>query len=179
MINVSYTNIDNSRLVGRLLPFWARGRKTSLLIQALLSPLVSLHKTFQAWALERHIECVVTSQTMVLEWYLAYRLKKHFNDENDRFTITSGITDVESCFSTGMWKDNAFWNNDLLWDNEENHSGTLQGDDEILKINVHAPAIMETNEYDLDDYRLDITSIVSRYLTCFKDIKIIIQQPST
>lgn len=115
MINVDFLNIDNSSLIGRLLPFWARGRKTTLLLQALLLPITSLHNAFKKRALERYIECHITSQRSSLEWYLKYKLKKHFLNEDDNFAIADGIDRTKCCFSDNIWTNELPWDNQMRW----------------------------------------------------------------
>lgn len=87
MINIDFANINNAKLIGRLLPFWARGKKVSLFLQAILSPIASAHNSFKIWALEKFIECHITAQKASLEWYLRYKLKYHFHNENDNFLL--------------------------------------------------------------------------------------------
>ena len=115
MINVGFTNIDNAKLVGRLLPFWARGRRLSMFIQGILTPLASIHAKFRAWALERFIECHITAQKPSLEWYLKYKLKERLADSSDSFYISQGINESVSCFSFDNWHNAVHWDNDLRW----------------------------------------------------------------
>jgi len=128
MINIDFTNIDNAKLIGRLLPFWARGKKISLLLQAILSPIASAHSRFKAWGLERYIECHITAQKSSLEWYLKYRLQLHFLKENDNFFITQGINESLSCFSSNVWRNGLHWDNALRWnvDTEPLVSGIMR-----------------------------------------------------
>lgn len=116
MININFTNIDNSKLVARLIPWWVRGKKLSLLIQAILHPLISVHAAFKAWALEKFIVCHITAQKDSLEWYLRYKLKSHFINEGDGFYIVHGINEAISCFSLGVWYNDVHWSNELKWD---------------------------------------------------------------
>ena len=115
MINIDFANIDNAKLIGRLLPFWARGKKISLLLQAILSPIASAHSQFKAWALQRYIECHITAQKSSLEWYLKYCLQFHFLKESDYFFITQGINESLSCFSSNVWRNGLHWDNVLRW----------------------------------------------------------------
>lgn len=209
MINIDFTNINNAKLIGRLLPFWARGKKLSLLLQAILSPIASTHLSFQNWGLQRYIECQITAQKLSLEWYLKYRLKQRFLNENDSFYITQGVNESVACFSSGFWRngihwDNALrwgvdleplvsmnmnltcintglwenrmlWNNVLLWDNEDN--GKKYNDDyleSVDKTNVYAPAIVDTVNYNHEDYERDIRNIMSKFMINFNQINIII-----
>lgn len=210
MVNIDFVNINNATLIGRLLPFWARGRKISLLLQAILTPIISIHNNFKAWALERFIECHITAQRSSLEWYLKYKLKQHFLNENDVFYIADGIdrticcfsnniwtnelpwdnqmhwsVDVEplidinasySCINSGKWRNERLWQEHLPWVNEpdedeeaeENYIKLIDG------IIVYAPAIINTINYDTEDYERDIRFIMSKYMICFKKITIII-----
>lgn len=209
MINIDFTNIDNAKLIGRLLPFWARGKKISLLLQAILSPIASAHNRFKIWGLQKFIECQVTAQKSSLEWYLKYRLKSHFQNENDTFFITQGINESVSCFSsdiwrnglhwdnslrwfidteplvnmnmnltcinTGLWENRMLWNNALLWDNENN--GKKYNDaylESIDQTNVYAPAIIDTVNYNHEDYERDIRNIMSKFMINFNKINIIV-----
>lgn len=209
MVGLNFINIDNAKLIGELLPFWARGRKVSLLLQALLSPLAAAHGTFKTWALERFIECQITAQKSSIEWYLKYKLGYHFQNENDTFFITSGVNESLSCFSTdvwrnslhwdndlrwnvdneplvsmnmnftcintGLWETRMMWNNALLWANEDN--GKKYNDDYLEMVdqtNVYAPAIIDTVNYNHEDYERDIRNIMSKFMINFNKINIVI-----
>ncbi len=51
-MNTNIYRISNARIICRVLPFFARGRKTILFLEAIASPLVSLHKKFLLWSYE-------------------------------------------------------------------------------------------------------------------------------
>ena len=164
MININFTNIDNSKLIGRLLPFWANGKRISLLLQALLSPIEQAHSKFQHWALDTYIECHITAQRASLEWYLKYKLKPHFYDKNDTFLVAQG-DELISCFSNNIWTNELFWVNQVLWgDNMEMQNQTV----------VYAPRITESVDYTYEDYKRDIRNIISKYMINFNKINIII-----
>lgn len=175
MINVDFTNIDNTKLVGRLLPFWARGRRMNLFLQAVLSPLITVHDKFKKWALERYIECHITSQAMSLQWYLKYRLHTHFLNEDSIFYIAPSYNDVYACFSVGDWNNDLLWHNTMVWQNK-NETGieidTSLNSDKV--INMVAPAIVETLNYNKEDYERDIRNIMSKYMINFNKINVII-----
>lgn len=172
MINIDFTNIDNAKLIGRLLPFWARGRRISLLLQAILSPLVYVHSKFKAWALEQYIQCHITAQKPSLEWYLKYRLKSHFLNENDSFFISQGINQSISCFSGLVWVNDLHWDNNLYWASDDVvYSEDMESDGNT---NVFAPAIVDTLNYSQEDYKRDIRNIMSKFMINFNKINIII-----
>ena len=183
MINVDFLNINNASLIARLIPFWARGRKISLFIQALLSPLVSLHNNFKTWALDQYIYCHITAQALSLEWYLKYKLKSHFANENDVFLIVNGVNESLSCFSGDIWRNGLHWDNSLRWNvnnafHWENEENDKKYNDDYLesvnKTNVYAPAIIDTVNYDHDDYMRDIRNIMSKFMINFNKVVIII-----
>ena len=192
MINVDFVNIDNAKLIGRLLPFWARGKNTSLLLQAILSPIISVHNNFKLWALERYIYTHITSQAMSIEWYLKYRLKSHFVNENNSFIVRDepikltadgeidGIVDIYTCFGGGIWANEFNWKNNALWLASQNEGDIVYGsededaDENNPFIYIYAPEIVSTINYNQDDYIRDINYIVSQFMTNFKSLKIII-----
>lgn len=177
MINIDFTNIDNVRLIGRLLPFWSRGRWVSLFLQAILTPIATVHRQFQTWALERYIECHITSQKASLEWYLKHKLNTRFLNTDDNFLITQGLGDDDhpSCFSTGAWENNLCWDNSHLWNNRYSSAGIDYGNQkEDADIYVFAPALVETINYSREDYCRDIRYIMSKYMTNFNKINIVI-----
>ena len=128
MINIDFVNINNAKLIGRLLPWWIRGRRISLFLQALLYPIKSAHDTFKKWGLERYIESHITAQKASLEWYLKYKLKHHFRNEHDEFFIAQGINELMCCFSGTYWRNGLHWDNGLRWNT---------GDDFIAGLNMH------------------------------------------
>lgn len=184
MIKLNFTNINNAQLIGRLLPWWARGRRTALLLQALLHPLNSVHASFKKWALDKYIECHITAQKISLEWYLKYKLGYHFYNADDSFLITKGEqddrpSDMEpsvdadtqaTCISTGEWDNARLWNNSTLWYNEPGDWHRI--DVKPNQIYVFAPAIVDTVEYNHDDYERDIRNIMSEYMVTFNKINI-------
>lgn len=192
MINIDFVKINNAILIGRLLPFWARGRKTSLLLQAILSPIISAHNNFKAWALERFIECHITSQRPSLEWFLKYKLKKHFLNGCDVFTIVNGNDKSICCFNNYNRSSQQPWDNQMLCDvnagplidtksGKRRINDANRDDDNIYNrpmlidsIVVNAPAIVNTINYNYEDYERDIRYIMSKYMINFKRIYIII-----
>lgn len=165
MINIDFTNIDNAKLVSRLLPFWARGKRTSLLLQALLSPIMPVHNAFKVWALETFIECHITAQKSSLEWYLKYRLKPHFYNEEDEFLIAQG-DELLACFNNDTWTNELNWNNVILWG--KGYMGVTE------QTTVYAPRIIDTINYDHEDYKRDIRNIMSKFMINFDKINILI-----
>jgi len=142
-------DIDNAKVIGRVLPFYIRGRKISIFLYAIAYPLVTLHETFKIfiiggkrYACEK-IEASITSQTLTMEWYLTYLFKDRFEDETASFRITDNFSDQS-------------------------------GNDDTF-ITITAPKIVEISLYSMDDYIKDIHKIVDSYITNFKKYKIVLQ----
>lgn len=175
MINTDRFNINNSKIICESLPFYARGRKIILLLEAAAYPLVAIHETFKKWALERMIESSVTSQSTVLVWYLNHVFRDKFKDKDDSFKI---VTDATEGGAT-IW----FLNEQILhvgttpWmlddENEENKRNLEQlvtrnyGEvDEITAdVLIYAPQINESVSYGYDIYKGDIRKHVDKYVT--------------
>lgn len=175
MINTDRFNITNSKVICETIPFYARGRKLTLLLEAISSPLVSIHDAFKEWALERMIEASVTSQSTVLIWYLNHVFRKHFKDKNDSFEI---VTDAMEGGST-IW----FLNEQILhvgntpWMLEDNKEENVKNLEKLVTRNygevdeitsdvlIYAPQINESISYGYDVYKGEIRKHVDKYLT--------------
>lgn len=175
MINTDRLNITNSKVICEALPFYARGRKLVLLLEAISFPLISIHNAFKEWALERMIEASVTSQSTVLVWYLNHVFRKHFKDKDDSFKI---VTDATEDGAT-IW----FLNEQVLhvgntpWmlddENEENinkldrlvtrNYGEI--DEITADVLIYAPQINESISYGYDIYKGEIRKHIDKYLT--------------
>lgn len=175
MTNTDKYNITNSKIISMVLPFYARGRKLTLLLEAVAHPLVSIHNAYKSWALERLIEASTTSQPMSLIWYLNHSFKKYFQNQSDSFQIMMDSLD----------------NNSTIWHLEEQplHEGTTpwlmenssdtldskanklvtrnynEKDTEQTDIVIYAPKIIETTLFTLEMYINEIRKIVDKYLT--------------
>lgn len=73
-----YINFD--KIINQLVPFYIRGRKLILYLQALIHPLRALNDKFVEYAKETRIEATMTSQIIKLEWYLNRKFSKYFAD---------------------------------------------------------------------------------------------------
>lgn len=82
--------INTDRLANRLLPHYLGGRRLVLFVQSLLHPLGTLNKTWKEWADEKRIEAAMTSQIIMLEYYLNRKYKKYLNDSSKRIIISDG-----------------------------------------------------------------------------------------
>ena len=86
-MNTDIYKISNSKTICRVLPFFARGRRMILFLEAVASPLISLHKKFLKWAYKMLFKLKITAQTDVMVWYLNYLFNERFVNNADSFTI--------------------------------------------------------------------------------------------
>lgn len=175
MINTDRFNITNSKIICEALPFYARGRKLVLLLEAAAHPIISIHDEFKEWALERMIEASVTSQSSVLVWYLNHVFRKRFKDKTDSFKI---VTDATEGGST-IW----YLNEQVLhvgytpWmlndENEENTNNLEklvtrdygEVDEVTSDVLIYAPQINESISYSYEMYKGEIRKHVDKYVT--------------
>ena len=80
---------STSKLVRKMLPVYIRGRKLQMLLYSLVYPLESLSELFGQWCQDMIITSNVTSQPIILNKYLNFKLKKYFVDQLDGFSIIS------------------------------------------------------------------------------------------
>ena len=186
MINVKFLNIDNATLVGRLLPHWLRGSRAARLLQAVMSPLVSLHSQFKAWALEHYIVAHVTAQREPIEWYLTYKLRSHFRDKEDKFEIRCGLRKpVNLLFTKAERRETYLYTSPIFSRKELSENEALRERNmaiykrgEVYEAtgvaDIFAPAIDEVYNYDKEDYRKEIKGIMDKFMTNFRKYNIII-----
>ena len=186
MINVKFLNIDNAKLMGRLLPHWLRGSRASRLLQAVTSPLVSLHNQFKAWALEYYVMAHITAQRESIQWYLTYRLREHFRDKDDKFDVRCGLRNpVNLLFTRSEQRETYLYTSPIFSREELSDNEELKGRNMVIYrrgevyeatgvADIFAPAIEELYNYDKEDYRKEIKSIMDKFMTNFRKYNIII-----
>ena len=183
-MNTNIYRISNAKIICRVLPFFARGRKTILFLEAIASPLVSLHKKFLAWSYEMVVKTKVTFQTAVFTWYLNHKFSSHFADSSDSFEISqdqddNGLaifymdeTELMNIFASRVFNVSE---SDKLAD----YSQPLDSIDNHTSVNIvviKAPAIAETENYDTAQYVRDILAVVEEYKTSFGKCNVIIKE---
>lgn len=82
--------INMDRLVNQLVPHYLGGRKLILYLQSLLQPLNSLNQTWKERADDMRIEAAMTSQVIMLEYFLNKKYKKYFADQSKHIVISDG-----------------------------------------------------------------------------------------
>lgn len=169
-------DIDNKRVITRVLPFFVRGKWVVKFLLAISSPLLTLHSSFKAWGLRKLIEASITSQPMSLVWYLNYIFREKFKNEDDTFVI---ITDNAEKGTVIWYLNEQIYHEEyspfLFEDGEEENPDDLlkmvtENFDEvnlsIADIVIVAPQINETDKYKYEDYLNAIRYNVDKYIVC-------------
>lgn len=175
-MNTLKYDIDNKRVITRVLPFFVRGKWVVRFLLAIASPLMSLHSSFKAWGLRKLIEASITSQPMSLVWYLNYLFRDKFADPDDSFTI---ITDNAEKGTVIWYLNEQIYHEEYspyLFENEnESNPDNLltmvtEDFDEVnlsmADIVIVAPQITETEKYTYEDYKNAIRFNVDKYIVC-------------
>ena len=84
--------IDTDRMVKQLVPHYLGGRKLVLYLQSLLAPLKSLGTVWEEWATNKRIEAAMTSQVIMLEYFLNRKFNTYLLDPSQRIVISDGST---------------------------------------------------------------------------------------
>ena len=82
--------INTDRMVNQLVPHYLGGRKLILFLQAILQPLNSLNVKWKEWADEKRIEAAMTSQVIMMEYFLNHKFRKYFLDTSEHIVISDG-----------------------------------------------------------------------------------------
>lgn len=175
MINTDRYNITNSRIISMILPFYARGRKIIMFLDAISYPISSIHLQFKKWALERLIESSITSQQMSLVWYLNYKFKSYFKNSSDTFQISTRSSDTsetiwyidEYVYHTGTTPWMPKNKSEQLKQNAKKLVTRNFGEKEELLTDVliYAPEIEETTFIYNETYINEIRKCIDKYLT--------------
>lgn len=192
-MNTDIYKIDNAKLICRLLPFFVRGRKMILFLEAAASPLVSLHNKFLSWAYETIVDVHATFQEQLFVWYLNHKFRKHFIDDNDSFYVSQSqegdglvVFNTDEHEMMGLFSSRIFNNeqSDLInqlydIDNLKEYSKpmlTPQDRYYVGVITIYAPKINTSSDYTNSDYVKDVIEFVKNYKTSFGKINIIIKE---
>lgn len=82
--------INTDRIVNQLVPHYLGGRKLILFLQAILQPLNSLNIKWKEWADEKRIEAAMTSQVIMMEYFLNHKFRKYFLNTSEHIVISDG-----------------------------------------------------------------------------------------
>lgn len=180
MINVDFLRVDNAKLVGRILPFYLRGRRIALFILACLSPLVSCHKRFMSWALENWIAVHITCQKKSIIWYLNYKFKQYYANPNDSFHIEFGIIGKHNLlFRNVDYHQILEWTGPIYFNEESNQIDemVIYGKDEVVERTgvayITVPRAVYTNSFSEQRYFNEINNVLHKYMINFRKYNII------
>ena len=79
--------ISNGKIIARLLPYWARGRRLFGLLLGSLKPLETLHTSFKSWAQQQLMETKIPFNRVGVEYVLTQELVSYFKDKSDSFSL--------------------------------------------------------------------------------------------
>lgn len=115
--------INTDKLVNQLVPHYLGGRKLILFLQSCLQPLNSLNNKWKEWADERRIEAAMTSQVIMLEFYLNHKFGKYLQDTTKRIVVSDGSVNGIPIF----WSNNETYNSNLAlyYENESVEKDSL------------------------------------------------------
>lgn len=82
--------IDVDRLVNQLVPHYLGGRRLILFLQSCLKPLQTANDRWVEWVQEKKVEASLTSQVILMEYYLNKKFKKYFKDQDKCIIISDG-----------------------------------------------------------------------------------------
>lgn len=82
-------NVD--RLVNQLVPHYLGGRRLILFLQSCLKPLQTANDRWVEWVQEKKVEASLTSQVILMEYYLNKKFKKYFKDQDKCIIISDGM----------------------------------------------------------------------------------------
>lgn len=168
--------ISNSKIISRLLPFYARGRKMYLFLEAVASPLINTHKAFLTWAYDMILKTKITSQTDVLIWYLNYKFNVHFNNIEDSFAIDQEA-EIENLMAFN-YREIAFFKmvGVKIFDGDESEdeydiskpTRDFNKRNQANVITIHAPKLKNDASYTAIEYRTEIMEVINYYKTSFR-----------
>lgn len=168
-------NIDKT--INQLIPHFMGGRKLILYLEAICEPLQSLNDNFVTWAKETKIEAAMTSQVIMIEYYLNRKFSSYFLSNTGRITIGETGTDGVPIY----WEVNKEQTPFTVYEEKENNSNKtaplypVNRTDDANKVSfeVCSPAI-NTAKITKDEYSAMIASVVDKYKIAGKTYKILI-----
>lgn len=83
-------NFNIDKIVNRLVPHYMGGRKTILFLQGILSPLATINRKWLEWANNKRIEAAMTSQVIMLEYYLNRLFSQYLINPKLKIYISEG-----------------------------------------------------------------------------------------
>jgi len=183
-MTIDIYKISNPKIINFILPFYARGRRMSLFLEAVASPLVSIHKAFLEWGYDMILKTKITSQTDVLIWYLNYKFNRHFNNPSDSFAIEQEIEiDNLTAFN---YREIALFKmvGVKIFDGDEAEqeydiskpTRDFNRRNQTNAIIIRAPKLKADANYTDVDYKTDIIAIINDFKTSFRKYAIEINE---
>ena len=155
-----------------------------LFLEAVASPLISLHNAFLGWAYGMILKTKVTAQTDVLIWYLNYLFNEHFNNYGDSFSIEQDQDpDDLIAFNYREIANFKMLGTKIFDVNEESdallYSKATRDFESRMQVNsivIHAPKLKSDENYTAINYMQDIHKVIDEYKTSFRKYDISINE---
>lgn len=160
--------ISNAKIIARLLPFWARGRKLFSLIYGSLKPIESIHETFYSWAKYCFMEIKIPFNRAGIEYVLTKELNNYFANKEDKFNLglksIHGYPFIIDSFShrgDGNHTNTYIYPVDVKTDGSYIYAILEDGRTTKYKFNILAPKLMDVSNEK--EYTLAIQRLMAKY----------------
>mgnify|MGYP003181035372 CR=1 FL=1 len=131
-VSVQKYTVNSKTLLGRLIPFFLRGKRMLQFLSAISSPLDDVNKAFQSWAYNTLVDAATTSQVIVLKWALKNKFGQYFYNEDDEFSIdTYARNDYATLYEDRIEMDGAPEHTIKQVYMPENNADTTLGGEEV------------------------------------------------
>lgn len=177
MSNRYHINFD--RLANMLTPSYLRKRKYIMIMQAILSPLQAMNEEFVEYVTEHKIEAAMTSQVIMLEWYLNHKFSKYLVDQNDHITLDDPVDVGVPIYRKGdpnmqpstIWYVNVGWPDEVNGTEEEPKPFYYKAENKIINetsFTVTVPPIKIRQE----DFVPMVSLVVNMYKIAGKTFRV-------
>lgn len=98
-INVERYKASSKTLLGKITPFFLRGKNLMRFLSAIVSPIDSVNEKFREWCKWTIVDAVTTSQIIVLKWSMKTKLERYILNKDSYFDIqTYGRTSYTTLY---------------------------------------------------------------------------------
>lgn len=119
-------SINNETVVARLLPWFMRGKRLYVFLLGISQPIVSVYLAWKEWVYRMILDAVLTTQPIVLNWYLNEKYGKHILEQGKRFYIGPCLN--EYCTIYNFDEDNPEDFDDFFYNIDENNDSVFISD---------------------------------------------------
>lgn len=173
--NAMRYSINLNKQLNRLIPSYQNGRRFHLFLKALVAPLQILNAKFCIWADEMRVKAMMTSQPILMEWYLNRLFKKYFINAISEFEILSYnraiVETLHAYLSSETDREYVYGEDEAKGDE---NSFLMSEIDHQYSFYVYAP-MPNAAMISEDEYKAMIGSVLNKYKLASKSYLIIIK----